>query len=335
VGGVRSSEALYTDRARTSVRIRSGSFRAGTASPLQEATTPRPVGSARSRRPFFRVLTTGGFVLLALAGVLPSAGAAVAALRFGHPAIEDPTVTLGKYQKVLDAMAEYVGVPVALVQSDTYAEVVTAFERGAVDVGILNAFSYVEIAGRARLVPLVRRVRAGRDTYQGYLIVRHDDAVARYEDLRGKAIAFPDARSTTGYLLPRLMLRRHGLELTRDFRQVLFVGKHDSTALAVANGTADVGAMASYIFEDLESAIRAKLRVLDRSEPIPFGPIVARSGLGEALLGRIRTFFLTLDRTPQGQALLREARLSGFTGASDHDYRPIRTLVRRLREAPE
>jgi phosphonate transport system substrate-binding protein len=281
------------------------------------------------------VLTTGGFVLLALAGVLPSAGAAVAALRFGHPAIEDPTVTLGKYQKVLDAMAEYVGVPVALVQSDTYAEVVTAFERGAVDVGILNAFSYVEIAGRARLVPLVRRVRAGRDTYQGYLIVRHDDAVARYEDLRGKTIAFPDARSTTGYLLPRLMLRRHGLELTRDFRQVLFVGKHDSTALAVANGTADVGAMASYIFEDLESAIRAKLRVLDRSEPIPFGPIVARSGLGEALLGRIRTFFLTLDRTPQGQALLREARLSGFTGASDHDYRPIRTLVRRLREAPE
>jgi phosphonate transport system substrate-binding protein len=232
-------------------------------------------------------------------------------------------------------MTESVGVPVALVQSDTYAEVVTAFERGAVDVGILNAFSYVEIAGRARLVPLVRRVRAGRDTYRGYLIVRQDDPVARYEDLRGKTIAFPDARSTTGYLLPRLMLRRHGLELKRDFRQILFIGKHDSTALAVANGTADVGAMASYIFEDLESAIRAKLRVLDRSEPIPFGPVVARSSLGETLLGRIRTFFLTLDHTPQGQALLREARLSGFTSASDQDYRPIRTLVRRLREAPE
>jgi phosphonate transport system substrate-binding protein len=278
---------------------------------------------------------TGGLVFLALAVVPPVGGAGVASLRFGHPAVEDPTVTMGKYQKVLDAMAEAVGVPVTLVQSDTYAEIVKAFERGAVDVGILNAFSYVEIAGRAGLVPLARRVRAGRDTYEGYLIVRKDDSVVRYEDLRGKTIAFPDSRSTTGYLLPRLMLRRHRLELQRDFRQVLFIGKHDSTALAVANGTADAGAMASYIFEELEPAIQTKLRILDRSELIPFGPVVARSSLGATLLGRIRTFFLTLDRTPHGQALLREARLSGFTNASDRDYGPIRTLVRRLREVSE
>lgn len=259
----------------------------------------------------------------------------VTSLRFGHPAIEDPAVTLGKYHKLLEAMAEAVGVPVSLVQSGSYAEIVKAFERGAVDVGILNAFSYVEIASRARLVPLARRVRAGRDTYQSYIVVRDDGEIAGYEDLRGKIVAFPDSRSTTGYLLPRLMLRRHRLEPERDFARVLFIGKHDSTALAVANGTADAGAVASYIFEDLEPAIQAKLRVLDRSEPIPFGPVVARAELGEPLLARIRAFFLSLDKTSQGQALLSEARLSGFTAASDQDYAAIRVLVRRLRGASE
>jgi phosphonate transport system substrate-binding protein len=283
-----------------------------------------------------------GCLLLAVPGwLLPTEAAAAApaapvtSLRFGHPAIEDPTVTLGKYQKVLDAMAEVVGIPVSLVQSDTYAEIVRAFERGAVDVGILNAFSYVEIAGRARLVPLARRVRAGRDTYQSYLIVREDARLSRYDELRGRVIAFPDSRSTTGYLLPRLMLRHHQLEPTRDFARVLFVGKHDSTALAVANGTADVGAVASYIYEELEPVVQAKLRILDRSEPIPFGPVVARAHLGEALLLRLREFFLSLDRTPQGRALLREAHLTGFTGASDQDYAPIRALVRRLRGVGE
>jgi phosphonate transport system substrate-binding protein len=261
--------------------------------------------------------------------------AQASALRFGYPAIEDPTVTLGKYQKLLDAMAETIGVPVSLVQGDSYSEIVKGFERGAVDIGILNAFSYVEIGSRARLAPLARRVRAGRDTYQSYLVVREGAGIAGYPDLRGKVVAFPDARSTTGYLLPRLMLRRHRLEIPRDFARVLFVGKHDSTALAVANGTADVGALASYIHEELGPAIQAKLVILDRSEPIPFGPVVARADLGNALLGRIRTFFVTVDRTPQGQALLRDAKLSGFTAAVDRDYAPIRSLVRRLRSSPE
>lgn len=261
--------------------------------------------------------------------------APVSVLRFGHPAIEDPAVTLGKYHRLLEAMSEAVGVPVTLVQSRTYAEIVRAFEEGQIDVGILNAFSYVEMGQRARLVPLARRVRAGRDTYQSYIVVRQDGEITSYDSLRGKIFAFPDPRSTTGYLIPRLMIRRHRLEPERDFARVIFVGKHDSTALAVANGTADAGAVASYIFEELEPAIQSKLRVLDRSEPIPFGPVVARSGLGAPLLAELRVFFLSLDKTENGQALLREARLSGFTAASDEHYAPIRALVRRFRGAAE
>lgn len=254
------------------------------------------------------------------------------ALRFSYPAIEDPTVTLGKYQRILDAMAEAVARPVSIVLRNTYAEIIQDLERGDADVGILNAFSYVEIASRAKLTPLARRVRAGRDTYQSYLIVRENAGISRYQELRGKVIAFPDSHSTTGYLLPRLMLHRHRLDLTRDFARVLFVGKHDSTALAVANGTAHAGALASYIYEELDPAIRAKLDILDISEPIPFGPVVARAALGGPLLERIRLFFITLNRSPRGQSILRDARLSGFTAATDEDYAPIRDLVRRLRE---
>lgn len=253
-------------------------------------------------------------------------------IRFSYPAIEDPTVTLGKYQRLLDAMAEAVARPVSIVLRNTYAEIIQDLERGNADVGILNAFSYVEIVSRAKLKPLARRVRAGRDTYQSYLIVRENAGISRYKELRGKVIALPDSHSTTGYLLPRLMLHRHRLDLTRDFARVLFVGKHDSTAMAVANGTAHAGALASYIYEELDPAIRAKLDILDLSEPIPFGPVVARTALGGPLLERIRLFFITLNRSPWGQSILRDARLSGFIAATDEDYAPIRDLVRRLHE---
>jgi phosphonate transport system substrate-binding protein len=254
------------------------------------------------------------------------------AIRFSYPAVEDPTVTLGKYQRILDAMAAKVGRPVSIVLRNTYGEIVQDLERGNADVGILNAFSYVEIVSRAKLTPLVRRVQAGRDTYQSYLIVRENAGIQRYQDLRGKVIVFPDYRSTTGYLMPRLMLRRHHLEVNRDFARVLFIGSHDSTALAVANGTAHAGAVASYVYEGMDPAVQAKLDILDLSEPIPFGPIVARASLGAPLLERIRLFFVGMKGNSWGTDLLRDARLSGFTVATDGDYAPIRDLVRRLRE---
>jgi phosphonate transport system substrate-binding protein len=277
-------------------------------------------------------------LLLLISGVtLPVLGAdqghaSSPAIRFSYPAVEDPTVTLGKYQRILDAMAAAVGHPVSVLLRNTYGEIVQDLERGEADVGILNTFSYVEIVSRAKLTPLVRRVQAGRDTYQSYLIVRENAGIRRYQDLRGKVIVFPDSRSTTGYMMPRLMLRRHHLDMNRDFARVLFVGSHDSTALAVANGTAHAGAVASYIYEGLDPAVQLKLDILDLSEPIPFGPIVARAALGGQLLESIRLFFVGLDRSPRGKTLLMDARLSGFTAATDSDYASIRELVRRLRE---
>lgn len=306
-------------------RRASGSGRAG----LRQSHS----GTATLWGPALRALC----LLLLLGGVgdpSPVQGAAdQQAIRFSYPAIEDPTVTLGNYRKLLDAMAASIKRPVTIALRNTYGEIVQDLQRGAADIGIVNTFSYVDIVSRAKLKPLVRRVQAGRDYYQSYLIVRENAGISRYRELKGKVIAFSDPHSTTGYLLPQLMLRSHRLEVTRDFARVLFVGSHESTALAVANGTAHAGALSSYIYEELDPAVQAKLDIMDLSESIPFGPVVARSALGEPLLQRIRHFFVTLGGSSWGRSLLRDARLSGFTTASHEDYAPIRGLVRRLREA--
>jgi ABC-type phosphate/phosphonate transport system substrate-binding protein len=98
-------------------------------------------------------------LLLLIPGVpIPGCNAApsstaLPAIRFSYPAVEDPTVTLGKYQPILDAMAAAVGRPVSIVLRNTYGEIVQDLGRGDADVGILNAFSYVDIVSRAKLSP--------------------------------------------------------------------------------------------------------------------------------------------------------------------------------------
>jgi phosphonate transport system substrate-binding protein len=246
-------------------------------------------------------------------------------LRFGHISVEDPTITRRKYQPLLSKMEAVLTRKVELVQSTNYSSVIKLFMQGKVDMGILNSFSYIQIAREAKLVPIAKRVIDGRGYYQSYIIVNSDSNIKSLDDLKGKVFAFSDPNSTTGHLLPRLILQKNVINPEKDFHEVLFIGHHDSIILAVANRTADAGSVASYIFDGYDTRITKKIKIIDRSEPIPLGPLVVRFDLGKEWIDKIKRFFLSLHESEEGRSLLREARLSAFTDVQDKEYDIIRT----------
>ena len=79
-------------------------------------------------------------------------------VRFGHISVEDPAVTLNKYRLLLDIISQEIGKKVILVQKPSYSKMNNAFTDREVDMGILNAFSYVQIAEKADLIPIAGRV---------------------------------------------------------------------------------------------------------------------------------------------------------------------------------
>lgn len=202
-----------------------------------------------------------------------------------------------------------------------------AFLAKEIDMGILNAFSYIQIAEKAELVLIASRIIRDSSSYQSYIIVRKDDNIYSYEDIRGKVFAFSDPNSTTGYLYPKSMLMAHEIDPDKDLKQTLFIGKHDSTVYAVLNRTADAGAVASYIFDGLSDEIRGKLAVLDKSDPIPLGPFVIREDLGETLIRKIKILLLSLHQSEEGLEALQAAKLNGFEDTRDSDYDIIRKMA--------
>ncbi len=250
-------------------------------------------------------------------------------LKFGHITGENPTIIFKKYKSIVNIISKEIGIEVTLVQTTSYSKMQEAFLNKEIDMGILNAFSYINVAYKAELTPLVRRVmyNNNRGTYQSYIIVHRDGNIKEYRDIKGKIFAFQDPYSTSSYLLPRIMLMNNGIDPDRDLKKTLFISTHDSIIYAVLNWTADAGAVASYIFEQADTKLKEKIRVLYKSDPVPLGPMVIRKDLGEELADKIKKIMLDLDQSKEGKIALQYAKLSRFEDAKDSDYDILREMA--------
>jgi hypothetical protein len=144
----------------------------------------------------------------------------------------------------------------------------------------------VEESGAA--VPLLAPTGAGTEdetasTYQSAIFTRLDTAIHDLSGLRGATLGLVDEHSTSGYLVPRAMLREAGLDPDRDL-VVRRCGQHQTVVEAVLAGAVTAGAVHAGWLKP-PSLDRgpdyARLRVLARSNPIPLGPLVVRSDLDE------------------------------------------------------
>jgi phosphonate transport system substrate-binding protein len=256
-------------------------------------------------------------------------------LRFGRVGVEDPTVTLSKYQPLISKLGDVLEKRVELVQTATYMEMQNLFISGRVHLGILNAFSYVLMGREARLLPVAKRMVGTDGYYRCYIIANRNLDVTGIADLKGRTFAFSEQTSTTGYLLPMLLLREHGINPETDFSKTISIYQHDSIILAVANWSVDIASVASYVFDGYDKRITNKIKIIEKSAPIPLGPLVVRNDLGMELIDKIRNFFLTLHQSETGQSLLKEAGLSRFAPVADGEYDAIREAAARFdKEVP-
>ena len=83
----------------------------------------------------------------------------------------------------------------------------------------------------------LKSIRFGYDVYWTQYIVARESAIMTLDDLAGATWAYPDAGSTSGFLVPSGQLGLLGIEVGESFE----AGGHSATARAIYNGEADFG----------------------------------------------------------------------------------------------
>ena len=214
------------------------------------------------------------------------------------------------------AMVEdLLGVPTKLFTPADYDGVIQGLLGGSIDMAWLGASSYAKayLTDPEAIEPIM--VKTNLDKSFGYHSIgfaRKDSGITSIEDMKGKVFAFGDPNSTSGYLIPSIEIPQQTgatMESGDYFGEVKFVGGHEQTIVAVANGDVDAGVTWAdgmgdwadgYNSGALRKASDAGLVDMNemveiwKSKPIPEGPIVLRKSLPSDVKVNIATLTASL-----------------------------------------
>lgn len=271
-------------------------------------------------------------------------------LRVGLLGGENEADRLGRFGAYRDLLERTFGVPVRLFPASDYAGVQQAFSAGQIEVASMGASGYagVWLDTNGGVEPLVvAEENDGSIAYVAVMVVWADSGITNLEQMRGKSLAWADPNSTSGYLIPRFALRRAGIgvESGQYFSRTGFAGGHEQGVVAVlqrqydgavtwASGQGDVAQ--GYSRGNLRAMVdkgmlnMSDLRVIWTSDPIPNGPLTARSALPAAFKEDMKRFHLALPKAHPD--IYRQVERGGGTGYREVNHQTFDLIVELRRE---
>lgn len=252
-------------------------------------------------------------------------------LRVGLVPNQAPDQIKAKYDPFKIYLEKTLGMKVEFFVANNYAGVVEAIANDKLDIAYFGGLTYVQAKQKAQVHPIVTEVDKETQTtkYYSLIITPADSKVKSLADLKGKTFAFGDISSTSGSLYPRIMLDKAGLTVPTDFKNVIYTGKHDATALAVQNGSIDAGGLEGRILNKLISdgiIDKNKIKILAKSDYIEGYPWVVQDSMDKTLENKIIDAFLSLN----DKDLLQLMKAEKYAEVKAEDYTYIETEAKRL-----
>jgi phosphonate transport system substrate-binding protein len=267
---------------------------------------------------------------------LPDAPAAPAAGALG--AADNPIVITfvpsgdtGKITKagtaIADCLSQMTGLSFKMEVGTTFAASIEAMGAEKAQVSFLNTFSVLLAEQKYGIVPALVAIRkyATNDLdpdkalggqpqpfYKGQFIAGADKGIKSFADLKGKSFCFVDPNSTSGYIVPRIILKANGIDPDTDFSATQNAGSHNNVAIAVYKGDCDAGVTYINVLTDTSANLAAtypdiadKVTVFADTERIPNDGMQFIKSLDPALQKVIVEGMLALANDPGGKAVLK------------------------------
>lgn len=242
------------------------------------------------------------------------------------------------WDRVFVHAAEVSGVPLDIVAHAAPAPLDDLWTRN--DMGAVFMCGWPFATAEPRPVPICAPVPAaphygGEAVYFTCLAVRRDSGFATVEDTFGGRIAWTAENSHSGFNA----LRHHLLRFRTPERPILYresVGPLVTPAAAIGSvmeGKADLAPVDSFVWDLLARHAPeriAGLRIVDRTAPAPFPPIVASPGIAADAAERLGAAFTVMAAEPGIRPVLDFLLLKGFAAVNSAAYDITR---RRAEEA--
>jgi phosphonate transport system substrate-binding protein len=264
-----------------------------------------------------------------------SESAGIDKLVFGFVPSREADQLVDSADALAKVLSDALGVEVEAFVSQDYTALTEALASGQADIGAFGPLGVVRAIDQANAEFVLQSSRFGSFTYHTQYMTNDPDTYCLDEPVADEdgnlycngtldadegpvgadaiakitadtELAYVDATSTSGYLIPALQMQELGVDISGfDF----FAGGHDASVQAVYDGDVAVG----LAFDDARSTISEqfpdvgeKVIVFAYSEEIPNDGFVVRSELPQDVKDTIVSAMLEYADTEEGMTVLDE-----------------------------
>ena len=257
-------------------------------------------------------------------------------------ASKNPSKKIKRFQPLADYLAanleEEFGITKGEVKIAPDLETVIQWLKdGEADLYIDSPYPAMLAVQQAGAQPILRRWKDGDAEYRTIIFTMADRGINSLADLKGKSIAFDDNRSTTGYMLPLFHLLKAGLNpaekpsmnslIATSEVGYVFSNDDDNTTEWTIEGKTAAGALDNQTFEKVPEDLRTEMKVLVETENITRNIVLVRANMPPSQIEAIETVLLAMDKTPEGQAVLKQ-----FAETTKFDRFPTTASLKRMQE---
>ncbi|WP_130806395.1 putative selenate ABC transporter substrate-binding protein [Senegalia massiliensis] len=164
-----------------------------------------------------------------------------------------PDQNTSKLNRRFEDLAKYIsdetGLNVEYVPTVDYSALVTAFERGEIQLGWFGGLTGVQARNSVEGAEAIAQ-RPRDEEFHSVFIAQKDLGLKELSDIKGYSFTFGSESSTSGHLMPRHFLVEQGIDPDKDFDgEANYSGSHDKTWKLVESGTFDTGALNEAVWE--------------------------------------------------------------------------------------
>ncbi len=220
---------------------------------------------------------------------------------------------------------------VQLVVHEDYIDLAAELSEGKLDLAALSSYNYVRAKRRwPELYLLATHVTESGSSYEGFVVTRANSGIRALEDLRGRIFCYVNPTSTSGYLYPRALFRKSGIDPDKDLKAARFTGDHISALKALAQGACDGTAVFTGVFFEARKhgLTPEKYTVVATTDRIPYDAYCASPTLKDAKIKEIGDALLALvpDSKLARKVLGPKSRITGFVKVEDKAYDAVRDM---------
>jgi phosphonate transport system substrate-binding protein len=225
---------------------------------------------------------------------------------------------------IADCLNQMTGLTYTVQTGTSYAAAIEAMGANKAQIGFLNTFSILAAQAKYGIIPALINLRKYTTNdldpdkalsgqlepfYKGQFITTATSGIKALSDLKGKTFCFVDPLSTSGYIVPRIILAANGINPDTDFKATVNAGSHQNVAAAVYKGDCDAGVTFINVLTDATlnttyPDIQTKLVVFADSDRIPNDGVQYVKTLDPKLQAITTEALLAMAADPGGKAVL-------------------------------